>query len=146
MLLFQSMMPSAISRQLLPAALTIAFSLVCISCSGGGANGDDPLEPPASPTGLEASSQNGSIALEWAEATGADAYRIYRSTTPGLTASGSPLETGLSSPNHVDESAANGTTYYYVVTAMTSEGEETAESTPSDEVEATPFSDPPDRP
>lgn len=139
-------MPSAISRKLLPAVVTIAFSLACISCSGGGANGDDPLEPPASPTGLEASSQDGSIALDWADVTGADAYRIYRSTTPGLDASGSPLETGLSLPEHVDESAENGTTYYYVVTAMTSEGEETAESGPSGEAEATPFSDPPDRP
>ena len=143
---FRSMMPSAISRRLFPAVLIIAFSLVCISCSGGGANGDDPLESPASPTGLEASSQDGSVVLDWTDLTEADTYRIYRSTTPGVDASGSPLETGLSSTDHVDESAENGTTYYYVVTAVRSEGEETAESDPSGEAEATPFSNPPDRP
>jgi len=75
-----------------------------------------------------------------------DAYRVYRSTSSGVDASGSPLETGISSTEHVDETAENGTKYFYVVTAVATEGGENAESGPSNEVEKTPFSDPPDRP
>jgi hypothetical protein len=56
------------------------------------------------------------------------------------------LETGIGSDDYVDESAENGTRYYYIVTAVAGEGDESAESDPSNEVQKTPFSDPPDRP
>jgi fibronectin type 3 domain-containing protein len=78
--------------------------------------------------------------------SGADTYRVYRSTSSGVDASGSPLNTGIGSADYVDESAENGTKYYYVVTAVASDGGDSAESDASGEVEATPFSDPPDRP
>jgi len=76
----------------------------------------------------------------------ADAYRVYRSTSSGVDASDSPLNTGISPAEYVDESAENGNKYYYVVTAVATGGGESAESSPSNEVEKTPFSDPPDRP
>ena len=63
-----------------------------------------------------------------------------------IEASGSPLETGIGSGDYVDESAENGTRYYYIVTAVAGEGDESAESDPSNKVQKTPFSDPPDRP
>ena len=143
---FPSMRTSTFLHQLTSTFLAVALSMVCISCSGGGANGDDPLEPPASPTGLEASSQDGSIALDWDAMSESDTYRVYRSTSSGVSVSSSPLDSGISSPEYVDESAENGTTYYYVVTAAVTEGGESAESGSSNEVEKTPFSDPPDRP
>ncbi|MFB6278641.1 MAG: fibronectin type III domain-containing protein, partial [Salinibacter sp.] len=93
-----------------------------------------------------ATSQDGAIGLDWDASSGADTYRVYRSTSSGTGASGSPLETGISSPEYVDDTAENGTKYFYVVTAVASEGGESAESDPSEEVEKTPFSDPPDRP
>jgi fibronectin type 3 domain-containing protein len=95
---------------------------------------------------LEATSQDGAIGLDWDAVSAADAYRVYRSTSSGVDASGSPLNTGISSAEYVDESAENGTKYYYLVTAVATEGGENAESNTSSEVEKTPFSDPPDRP
>jgi fibronectin type 3 domain-containing protein len=84
--------------------------------------------------------------LEWNAVGEADTYRVYRSTSSGVDPSGSPLETGIGPADYIDESAENGTKYYYVVTAVASEGGESAESDPSNEVEKTPFSNPPDRP
>lgn len=119
------------------------------ACGGSGSNEDSRdkgVSPPASPTGLEAASQDGAIGLAWDASSGADMYRVYRSTSSGVDASGSPLETGITAADYVDETAENGTTYFYVVTAVAEEGGETAESDASNEVEKTPFSDPPDRP
>lgn len=127
--------------------LLVAFVFLVAGCSGGGSNGGNGgLETPASPSGLQATSQDGAIGLEWDAVGEADTYRLYRSTSSGIDVSGSPMETGIGSTEHVDDTAENGTKYYYVVTAVTSEGGESAESDPSGEVEATPFSDPPDRP
>lgn len=129
--------------------LALVLGLGLPACSGGGSNGDsrdEELSPPASPTGLESASQDGAIGLGWDASSGADMYRVYRSTSSGVDASGSPLANGIEETEYVDESVDNGTTYYYVVTAVVSEGGQTAESDPSNEVEKTPFSDPPDRP
>ena len=125
----------------------IGLALTLSACSGGGANGgEEGPNAPAAPTGLSAASQDGAIGLDWEAASGADTYRVYRSTSSGVSISSSPLDTGISSAEYTDESAENGTTYYYVVTAVATEGGRSAESDPSNEVERTPFSDPPDRP
>lgn len=132
---------------LLPAGV-LALSLP--ACSGSGSNGSNgggsELEAPASPTGLEATSQDGAIGLGWDASNEADMYRVYRSTSSGVDATSDPLDTGIGSAEYVDDTAENGTKYFYVVTAVASEGDQTAESDPSGEVEKTPFSDPPDRP
>ena len=115
------------------------------SNGGGNGNGSGPTAP-AAPTGLSATSQDGAIGLSWDAVGEADTYRVYRSTSSGVDASGSPLDSGISSADYTDETVENGAKYYYVVTAVAEEGGETAESDPSNEVEKTPFSDPPDRP
>lgn len=139
--------PSSMTRKsnsrLVSVPLVLALTLALASCSGVGGG---ELEAPGSPTGLEGTSQDGAIGLEWNASGGADTYRVYRSTSSGVDASGNPLETGIGSTEHVDESAENGTRYYYVVTAVASEGGESAESRPSNQIEKTPFSDPPNRP
>ncbi|MCS4193555.1 hypothetical protein GGP50_001776 [Salinibacter ruber] len=98
---------------LFPPLLAAALTLVLPACSGGGSNeesdgdnGGDRLTAPAAPSGLSAASQDGSIALEWDAVSQADTYRVYRSTSSGVEASGSPLNTGISSADDVDESAA----------------------------------------
>jgi len=136
-----------IATLFLGATLVLSLS----ACSGSGSNGSGSgnggsLSAPATPTGLSATSQNGAIGLSWDAVGEADTYRVYRSTSSGVDASGSPLDTGVSSADYVDDTAENGTKYYYVVTAVVTDGEESAESDPSNEVEKTPFSDPPNRP
>lgn len=142
---------NAATGPLLTFLLAVILTFTLSACSGGGSNGggenggSGPTAP-ATPSGLSAASQDGAIGLEWDAVSGADTYRVYRSTSSGVDASGSPLNTGIGSADYVDESAENGTKYYYVVTAVANEGGDSAESDPSGEVEATPFSDPPDRP
>lgn len=136
--------------RLVSVLLAVAVLLAGTGCSGSGSNGGSDggggLTAPAAPSGLSAASQDEAIGLDWDASNGADTYRVYRSTSSGVDASGNPLETGISSADYVDDTAENGTKYYYVVTAVASEGGESAESGPSNEVEKTAFSDPPDRP
>jgi GH35 family endo-1,4-beta-xylanase len=91
---------------------------------------------PAAPTGLSATAGDGIVWLDWNNNSEADlaGYNIYRSTTPG---SGySKLNTSLrSSSYYTDNNAANGTPYYYVVTAVDTSSNESHDS---NEVSATP--------
>ncbi len=69
---------------------------------------------PAVPTGLAAVGGNNQVSLTWNAVSGADTYTIGRSTTSGgpYTTISAGLVTGTS---YTDNSAVNGTTYYYVV-------------------------------
>jgi beta-galactosidase len=84
----------------------------------------------AGPAGLTGVAGNNLAYLTWNALLGATSYNIKRSTTSGgpySTVSTSGTVTGT---NYVDSTAANGTTYYYVVSAATSisEASETANS------------------
>ncbi len=101
-----------------------------------GCGGAGPL-PPASPTGLAATAGDGSVQLVWDANTEPDllGYDVHRATTAGgpyTRITTSPLAT----PGYTDTGLANGTTYYYVVTALDTEG---LESAPSNEANATPL-------
>ncbi len=78
--------------------------------------------PPAAPTQLTATPGNATVALNWSVSAGADSYNVKRST-------GNPagpyevIATGVVSPTYTDNSVVNGTTYYYVVSAVNSAGE-----------------------
>ena len=101
------------------------------------ANGAPDTTPPASPTGLGATAGDGSVSLDWADNTEPDlaSYTVYRSTTSG---SGyGVIASGLAVSAYMDNTAANGTTYYYVVTATDTSSNESANSS---EVSATPAS------
>lgn len=80
---------------------------------------DPNLIPPLAPTGLSAAAGDGTVWLNWNDNTEADlaGYNVYRSTTSG---SGYAKINGslVSSSAYEDSSAGNGTTYYYVVTAV----------------------------
>ena len=89
------------------------------------------ITPPATPTGLSAAAGDKQVALTWSASTGAATYNVKRST-----AHGGPYTT-INSPagnNYTDPGLADGTTYYYVVSAVNAGGE----STNSSEVSATP--------
>src|SRR5690606_27209371 len=72
------------------------------------------------------------IRLDWATSTSSDAvgYNVYRGTSAGVDATGTPLNGGspLTSATYVDSAIVAGTTYYYVVTAVDAAGNESAVS------------------
>jgi inhibitor of cysteine peptidase len=88
--------------------------------------------PPA-PTGVSASAGNGQATISWNAVSGATSYNIYWSTTSGVTKTSGTKITGAASP-YSHTGLINGTTYYYIVTAVNSFGE----SSESSQVSATP--------
>ena len=74
---------------------------------------------PDAPSGVTAIALDGKVSLAWPAVTGASGYRVYRGTsaTSTTTLVGSP--TGAS---FVDTTAANGTTYFYAVSARRRHG------------------------
>jgi len=86
---------------------------------------------PPTPTGLTATAGNAQVILAWTANTGAASYHVKRSTTAGgpYTQIANPAAT-----NYTDTSLTNGTTYYYVVSAVNSAGE----SNNSSQASATP--------
>ena len=95
--------------------------------------------PPAAPRNLSAVAGNATVALSWTANSEPDlaGYNVYRGTTSPVSTSGAPLNAALlGSPSYTDASAANGTTYYYVVVAVDIAGNR---STASAEATASPF-------
>lgn len=132
-------------RTLLVGGLVFGLCLMVAGCDSGGTSGGEDPEPtaPAAPTGLVATSGNAQVSLDWETVEEAESYAIYRSTDSMDGATGDPLEEGLSEVGYTDSSVENGTTYYYRVTAV---GTDDNESEASEEVEVTPFDEPPTRP
>ena len=108
---------------------------------GGGGGGGSDTTPPAIPGDLTSDASDGAVTLAWDGVDNADTYSVYRSTSSTDGVSGSALDTDLSSTSYDDESAENGTTYFYRVTAVDEAGNE---SDGSDEVQGTPFAKPTD--
>ena len=96
------------------------------------AGGSTTYSVPAAPTGVHAVAGDSQITLSWTAVTGATSYNIYWSNSAGVTTSTGQVL--YNQPNPVILPAANGTTYYAVITAVNANGE----STPSAEVSATP--------
>jgi fibronectin type 3 domain-containing protein len=79
-----------------------------------------PVTVPAAPAALSATPGNAQVALSWSASGGATSYRVKRSTTSGgpYTSVATPTST-----TYTNTGLTNGTTYYYVVTAMNAAGE-----------------------
>jgi hypothetical protein len=89
------------------------------------------------PTGMHATAGNAQATLGWNASAGATSYHVKRGTTSGgpYTQVGAPTATSFN-----DTSLTNGTTYFYVVSALNSVGE----SANSAQVTATPANTPAD--
>ena len=121
------------------AYFILAFFFFFILACGGGGGSSESIPPPAAPQNVVSSNANGQAVLSWGKVNGATEYRIYWSTTAGVS-----KETGTMIPRVISPYAhtglTNGATYYYVVTAVNQYGE----SAESSEVSATPsFATPP---
>jgi hypothetical protein len=91
------------------------------------------VSAPAAPTGVSATAGNGQVTLSWTAVSGATSYNLYFSTSTGVTKTTGTKITGAASP-YTHTGLTNGTTYYYVVTAVSAGGE----SAESAQVSATP--------
>src|ERR1700722_8625172 len=75
---------------------------------------------PAAPLNLTATGGNQQISLAWTASIGATTYNVKRAATNGgpYTTVAAPAGT-----SYTDTTVTNGTTYYYVVTAVSTSGE-----------------------
>src|SRR5450631_3786172 len=88
------------------------------------------------PAGLTATVSDGEVALRWSASAAATSYMLERGETSG----GPYTQIGtVPSASYIDAGLVNGTTYYYVVTAVNSAGQSPA----SAEVAAMPDAAPP---
>ena len=92
--------------------------------------------PPAQPTGLSATPGNKQVALSWTASSGAASYNLKRATV-----NGGPYTTvtNVTTTSCTNPGLTNGTTYYYVVSALNAGGE----SANSSQASATPTNRPP---
>jgi Fibronectin type III domain len=106
--------------------ILIVLVMAGTGCSSGD-GGTTPPTIPATPTGVQVAAGDGQVTLSWAGTTGAASYNIYWSTSGGVTTANSARITAAVSP-FVATGLTDGTTYYYVVTAVNSAGESPASS------------------
>ncbi|RKN84596.1 hypothetical protein D7M11_11410 [Paenibacillus ginsengarvi] len=96
------------------------------------------LPPPVTPTHLTAVAGDSQVLLQWETVTGAVYYNVKRAEQPGNTYT-TVAQTVYG--YYTDNSAENGRTYSYIVSALNGSGE----SYPSGPVTATPVAAAPDR-
>jgi fibronectin type 3 domain-containing protein len=103
------------------------YVVSAVNLSGESANSAEvsatptaPASAPAVPANLQATAGNAQVSLTWSASAGATGYDIKRSTTSG----GPYSQIGTSSTNsYTDSGLTNGTTYYYVASAVNSVGQ-----------------------
>jgi fibronectin type 3 domain-containing protein len=95
---------------------------------------------PAAPTGVSAQGGTNQVTVSWPAVTGAVSYNVYWSASAGVTKATGTKLAGVTSP-YVKTGLADGTTYYFVVTAVNSVGESAASSQASAATAAAPVID-----
>ncbi|MCB1130098.1 MAG: hypothetical protein KDN05_03150, partial [Verrucomicrobiae bacterium] len=77
-----------------------------------------------SPTALISTGRDRAVQLEWNDHVSGDfaSFNVYRRESPDNY--GAPLAIGLTGSSHTDDTAVNGMTYHYVVTAVDAHGNE----------------------
>src|SRR5262249_26737615 len=103
---------------------TYYYVVQAVNAGGTSANSGEaaatPGAPPPAPTGLTATPGNAQVVLNWSPSSGATSYNVKRSTVNG---SGYVTIVSQSGTSDTDMGLTNGTTYYYVVSAVNAFGE-----------------------
>lgn len=116
------------------------FEVLAVNTAGSSAPSADAtatpsaaVTAPAAPSGLTATDGNAQVSLSWTASSGATSYHVKRATVSGgpYTVVAMPA-----SVSYVDTGLMNGSTFYYVVSAVNSVGE----SANSSQVTGTPTS------
>jgi hypothetical protein len=128
-------------HQLVLILLVCLFVFEIVGCAGGLKSGGTGTTTtiPAAPTGVMATAGNAQVAIAWMASSTATSYHVKRGT-----ASGGPF-TQVSAPTSTtftDTGLTNGTTYFYVVSALNSAGE-SANSTAASAKPTAPSQPPP---
>jgi len=113
--------------------LILVNALFLEGCGGAGVSngGGTSVAPPAAPTGLAATAGAGQVSLSWTASSVATSYHVKRGAVSGGPYTQIAIATAAS---YVDTGVTNGTTYFYVVTAVNTAGE----SGNSNQISATP--------
>lgn len=110
----------------MPRKLVLSVvALVLMFIAGCGSS-----QAPSTPT-LAVTTSGGVMALSWTASSGASSYIVFRGASPQIYTK-SVLASGLTGTSYTDSTAVGGTTYYYQVTAVNSDGQ----SSPSNDVTA----------
>jgi chitin-binding protein len=80
-----------------------------------------PGNVPSAPTNPSATAGNAQVVVSWTAASGATGYNVKRSTTSGGPYSN--VGANVTGTSFTNTGLTNGTTYYYVVTALNANGE-----------------------
>ena len=98
---------------------------------GGGSEPIIPPTPPVAPIGLKAIAvSSSSIDLDWRDNTESDlvGYKVYRSTMSNFTPGSSNFVKQVTTSSYIDTGLNADTTYYYKVTAVNTNGDESQPS------------------
>ena len=90
---------------------------------------------PSAPVGLTAAGGVGQVSLAWQSVAGATSYNVKRATVSGGPYTLVSTPGAVTGTSYIDTAVTNGTTYYYVVTAVGAGGEGAS----SNEASATPL-------
>ena len=126
-----------LARLVRVSVLALAYGISAGGCGGGGSDGGGGSAPDV-PTGLSARSDaSGEVTLDWNAVPGATSYNLYWATSAGVTKQTGTGILDVSRP-HTHTGLSNGTSHFYIVTAVAG----AAESMESTEASAMPLDAP----